>query len=80
MLGAYWAMMGAGMYKTESIDQDGALLLLNMLIQLQQLLSPRHKDYRGANSYSMAMVAFSSRIILKWASFLVIIFLNKNEI
>ena len=79
MLGAYWAMMGAGMYKTESIDQDGALLLLNMLIQLQQLLSPRHKDYRGANSYSLAMVAFSSRI-LKWASFLVIIFLNKNEI
>ena len=59
------AMMGAGMYKTESIDQDGALLLLNMLIQLQQLLSPRHKDYRGANSYSLAMVAFSSRIILK---------------
>ena len=54
------------MYKTESIDQDGALLLLNMLIQLQQLLSPRHKkDYRGANSYSLAMVAFSSRIILK---------------
>ena len=65
MLGAYWAMMGASMYKTESIDQDGALLLLNMLIQLQQLLTPRHKDYRGANSYSLAMVAFSSRIILK---------------
>ena len=53
------------MYKTESIDQDGALLLLNMLIQLQQLRSLRHKDYRGANSYSLAMAAFSSRIILK---------------
>ena len=51
------------MYKTESIDQDGALLLLNMLIQLQQLLSPRHKDYRGDNSYSLATVAFSSRIL-----------------
>ena len=65
MLGAYWAMMGAGMYKTESIDQDGVLLLLNMLIQLQQLRSARHKEYRGPNSYSLAMVAFSSRIILK---------------
>ena len=53
------------MYKTESIDQDGALLLLNMLIQLQQLRSARHKEYRGPNSYSLAMVAFSSRIILK---------------
>ena len=65
MLGAYWAMMGAGMYKTESIDQDGVLLLLTMLIQLQQLRSDRHKEYRGPNNYSLTLVAFSSRIILK---------------
>ena len=52
------------MYQTERIDQEGALLLLNMLIQLQQLRSARHKEYRGPNSYSLAMVAFSSRIYI----------------
>ena len=44
MLGAYWAMIGAG--TRLNIDQPGggALLLLNMLIQLQQLRSDRHRE------------------------------------
>ena len=62
MLGAYWAMMGAGHVPD---GEHRPLLFFNMLIQRQQLRSARHKEYRGPNSYGLAMVALSSMIILK---------------